>query len=141
MMCDLARDSRLLTCRHCGKTSKHVAQLLEHLHLHGVKRYACGLCSYRASQATAVRKHMKMTHRVGIVDDVPMGSGPVNSESSHFAFYPREMVKKFISAPKFNLKSHHPSDNIRNSKSKLRSYNCRDARNIPMKSIFPFCIV
>ena len=137
LMCDLARDSRLLTCRHCGKTSKHVTHLIEHLRLHGVKRYSCGLCNYRACQSAIVRKHMKTTHRVGIVDDVPMGSGPINTELCQYTLYPREMVKKFISA---KSKVSNQSGEGKGTRSKMKSYSCRDACNIPMKSIFPFSI-
>lgn len=137
LVCDLARDSRLLTCRHCGKTLKHVTHLIEHLRLHGVKRYSCGLCNYKACQSAIVRKHMKTTHRVGVVDDVPMGSGPINAELSHFTLYPREMVKKFISTK--SRTSNQGSDSV-GGKSKMKSYSCRDAGNIPMKSIFPFSI-
>ena len=130
----MARDSRLLTCHHCSKTMKQVAQLIEHLALHGVKRYSCGLCSYRAAQCNVVRKHMKTCHRVSIVDDVPTGTGPVSAEETHFVLYPRDMVKKFLCS---KLRTGLIGAG---SRSKNQTFSCREACSIPMKSILPFVV-
>ncbi len=69
-MCDLARDSRLLTCRHCGKNIKQVSNLIEHLRSHGAKRFLCGLCTHRSNQAAQIRKHMKTVHRVNVCGEL-----------------------------------------------------------------------
>lgn len=129
MVCDLARDSRLLTCRHCGKNMKLVSNLMEHLRSHGVKRFLCGLCPYRANQAVQVRKHMKTLHRIGVVDELPIGPGPgpASAENVLQAFYPREMMARL------KLRSRIP-----NKKGTAKTFSCRDAQNIPMKSILPF---
>lgn len=95
-MCDLARDIRLLTCRHCGKTARIVAHLILHLQVHGVKRFLCGLCPYRAFKAGWVRNHMKKVHsRADVVDQVSVqGSGPANGENKLHTFIPRKIVSK-----------------------------------------------
>lgn len=128
MVCDLARDSRLLTCRHCGKNMKQISNLIEHLRSHGVKRFLCGLCSYRANLVVQVRKHMKTLHRVSVVDEVSIGAGPgpANAENTLHALYPREMVARL------KLRSR-----ISGKKGAIKAYSCRDAKSIPMKSILP----
>lgn len=124
-MCDLARDSRLLTCRHCGKNMKHVANLMDHLRVHGVKRFSCGLCSYRSHVACQVKKHMKSAHKTAVVDEVSTGHGPgpAVAENALFSYYPREMVAKLRLRP-------------RQKSAKSRSYTCDDVASIPRKSIF-----
>ena len=127
MVCDLARDSRLLTCRHCGKNMKHISNLMEHLRCHGVKRFLCGLCSHRANIESQIRRHLKTAHRVNVADEVPIGSvpGPAQ-ESTLLAYYPREMVARL------KLRSRASG-----KKGAIKAYSCRDAKSIPMKSIFP----
>lgn len=127
-MCDLARDSRILTCRHCGKVVKQVSHLLEHLRSHGIKRFLCGLCSYRANQAQQIRKHMKTLHRVNLTEEVSIGSGPGPQSSDNIlhAFYPREMVARL------KLRSR-----VSGKRGAIKAFSCRDAKTIPMKSILP----
>lgn len=129
LVCDLARDSRLLTCRHCGKNIKQVSNLIEHLRSHGVKRFLCGLCSHRSNQAAQIRKHMKTVHRVNVVDEVPIGSvpGQANGENVLHALYPREMIARL------KLRTRGSPG----KKGTTKAFTCRDAQTIPMKAILP----
>ena len=130
MVCDLARDSRLLTCHHCGKNMKQVSNLMEHLRLHGVKRYSCGLCNHRASTANFVRKHMKLVHRVTVVDEVSAGSVP-GTGSSHadntlFTLYPREMAATMKARTRMHKRLGGSN-----------KFTFKDVGRIPIKSILP----
>ena len=124
-MCDLARDSRILTCRHCGKNMKQVANLMDHLRVHGVKRFSCGLCNFRSYLACQVKKHMKTIHKTPVVDEVNTGygPGPAINENAQFSFYPRELMAKLRLRP-------------RQKSVKSKSYTCHDVTSIPKKSIF-----
>lgn len=131
MVCDLARDSRLLTCHHCGKSMKQVANLIDHLRQHGIKRFSCGLCHFRAFQAGGVRKHFKTLHRVSVVDEVPSGQGPgpANADNTHYVLYPREMALRLKSRARM-------SSRIGGSK----IFTCKEVGRIPIKSILPCSI-
>lgn len=128
MVCDLARDSRLLTCRHCGKNMKQIPNLMDHLRSHGIKRFSCGLCNYRAFQAALVRKHMKTLHRVSVVDEVSAGTGPgpAHSENTLYALYPREMAARMKARTR--MYSRLGGSNI---------FTFKDVGRIPIKSILP----
>ena len=105
MVCDLARDSLLLSCRHCGKGEKTVANFMKHLRTHGVKRFLCGICQYRADAEANVRKHMKNKHCISDAANVPTpGPGPAQEENIIFTYYSREIVRKL------NLRSNTPGE-------------------------------
>ena len=76
LVCDFARDFRLLTCRHCGKTVKQLKQLVDHLRTHGVKRFLCSLCDYCAVQANVVKTHLKNKHEKYLTREVRIKPGP-----------------------------------------------------------------
>lgn len=78
MICDLARDSPTLVCKHCFSAWKQVAGFMVHLKQHGTRRYSCGICNtYRSAQAQKIRAHIKEDHGVtrNIVE-VVIGKGP-----------------------------------------------------------------
>ena len=133
MVCDLARDSRLLTCHHCGRSMKQVSNLLEHLKVHGPKRYSCGLCGHRGPVAIIIRKHMKTVHRCGVIDMVPVGRGPVSADSGHFTFYPKDMAKKLQDG-------RSRTRNLAASSKQKQLFSFEDIAKIPMRSILPFSV-
>lgn len=132
-MCDLARDSRLLTCSHCGKNLKQVAHLIDHLRSHGVKRFSCSLCNFRAVQMSFVKTHMKKVHRVTLADEVSIGPGPGPAlpENILFSLYPREMAIKLKS-------SRTRAGSNRNNN---RIFTFKEAGTIPMKSILSYSVM
>jgi len=128
MVCDLARDSRVLTCRHCGNSFKLVSTLADHLsRVHGLKRFSCSLCCFRAVQPEPVKKHMKIDHRINEVVEVAIGPGSALPENTLYSLYPREIA--------IQLKS-----NRTKAVSKARTISCNDVGSIPMKSILPYTV-
>ena len=136
-MCDLARDCRLLVCQHCKKTMKQVAQFLEHLPVHGPKRYSCGLCNHQCALGSLVRKHMKTCHRVAVVEMLPVNIVSSNSEDGRFIFFPKDMVKRLVP---IKSKSAQPNEAADKDRRKKNIYTCKEKSLIPVKSLFPFNI-
>lgn len=89
LVCDLARASSSLTCVHCKKQFKYVASLIEHLRTHGIRRFSCALCSFRAPAPQQVAKHLKQRHRVGSTRISPLDPLRTDPETAMFVVFPK----------------------------------------------------
>lgn len=89
LVCDLARASSSLTCVHCKKQFKYVTSLLEHLRIHGTRRFSCALCSFRAPVPQQVAKHLKQKHRVGSTRIIPLNPLRTDPETAMFVVFPK----------------------------------------------------
>ncbi|XP_024944718.1 uncharacterized protein LOC107271692 isoform X4 [Cephus cinctus] len=61
--CTSAPENRNLNCVHCHKHFLKIGFLLEHLKLHGLKRFGCGLCKMRYAMSYQAMAHMKAKHK------------------------------------------------------------------------------
>ncbi|XP_026677083.1 zinc finger protein 521-like [Diaphorina citri] len=67
MCCDNFRNqsgSMLLHCFHCIKSFSTIHRLLDHVEIHGIPRYRCGLCSFRHPRFKPVHMHVKKAHGI-----------------------------------------------------------------------------
>ena len=67
-VCDNARNTPTLHCYHCSRQFRHVSALLEHIKVHGPKRYYCAVpgCTYRATMHHYFRNHAKQIHGTSV---------------------------------------------------------------------------
>lgn len=96
-VCDMSREG-VLRCPHCSRPFKAFNTLVDHLRIHGVPRYSCSLCTYRATTPTAVAKHLKHQHKVSYTETVPVDRFLNNPETDMFVVCP-----KVKGRPKRNL--------------------------------------
>lgn len=61
--CSLGGDGKNLNCAHCSKRFMKVGFLLEHLKVHGLKRFGCSLCKMRCTVGYQAMAHMKTKHK------------------------------------------------------------------------------
>ncbi|XP_046980826.1 uncharacterized protein LOC124545909 [Schistocerca americana] len=87
-VCDLSREG-VLRCPHCSRPFKAFNTLVDHLRIHGVPRYSCALCTYRATAPTAVAKHLKHQHKVSCTETVPVDRFLNNHETDMFVVCPK----------------------------------------------------
>ena len=108
---------------------KQSSNLITHLRSHGVKRFLCGLCNYRAHLTKPVREHMKAVHRVTLFDEVSIGPGPgpASDENILYSLYPKEMIARL------KLRSRTP-----NKKGSAKIFSWKDRESIPPKNILPY---
>lgn len=62
--CPLGGDNKQLNCAHCHKRFIKIGFLLEHLKVHGLKRFGCALCKVRRTVGYQAMAHMKTKHKV-----------------------------------------------------------------------------
>ncbi|XP_076249064.1 uncharacterized protein LOC143188616 isoform X2 [Calliopsis andreniformis] len=62
--CTLSGDNKSLNCAHCNKRFVKIGFLLEHLKLHGLKRFGCSLCKMRCTVGYQALAHMRGKHKV-----------------------------------------------------------------------------
>ncbi|XP_069943249.1 uncharacterized protein [Cherax quadricarinatus] len=93
-VCDLAQDSTILKCYHCGKQCRHLSTLFEHLRVHGPKRYYCGVtsCDYRATMVHYFKNHMKQIHRCSGFKQLLKDPKNRDPETQEFVVYPKDAV-------------------------------------------------
>ncbi|XP_078039406.1 uncharacterized protein LOC144471336 isoform X2 [Augochlora pura] len=61
--CPQSGDNKNLNCAHCSKRFLKIGFLLEHLKVHGLKRFGCSLCKMRCTVGYQAVAHMKAKHR------------------------------------------------------------------------------
>nr|XP_045625021.1 uncharacterized protein LOC123774609 isoform X2 [Procambarus clarkii] len=93
-VCDLAQDSTILKCYHCGKQCRHLSTLFEHLRVHGPKRYYCGVtgCDYRATMVHYFKNHMKQIHRCSGFKQLLKDPKNKDPETQEYVVYPKDAV-------------------------------------------------
>lgn len=92
-ICDLAQDSTVVKCYHCGKQCRHLSTLLDHLRVHGPKRYYCGVtgCDYRATMVHYFKNHMKQIHKCSGFKQL-LKDRNRDLESQEYVVYPKDAV-------------------------------------------------
>ena len=64
--CFKSEENLLLRCKLCGVASKNFAKptaYLEHLKVHGLKRFSCSLCKVRFSLNSQIITHIRVRHK------------------------------------------------------------------------------
>lgn len=61
--CNYSLNEKNLHCAHCAKRFIKIGFLLEHLKLHGLKRFGCSLCKVRYPVPYQATAHMKTKHK------------------------------------------------------------------------------
>lgn len=69
--CPQRGENKNLNCAHCNKRFLKIGFLLEHLKVHGLKRFGCSLCKMRCTVGYQAIAHMKGKHRVATSKLVP----------------------------------------------------------------------
>ncbi|XP_076624097.1 uncharacterized protein LOC143343263 isoform X3 [Colletes latitarsis] len=69
--CPMGSDNKHLNCVHCHKRFVKIGFLLEHLKVHGLKRFGCALCKVRRTVGYQAMAHMKTKHKVASSKLVP----------------------------------------------------------------------
>jgi hypothetical protein len=95
-ICEFSANQVYLVCFHCSKQLKHVPTLLEHLKTHGVRRYACSLCPYKAAVPLNVKNHLRQSHKVPNTKLVPVDPLRNNQDVDQFLMMPKNALPKGI---------------------------------------------
>ena len=94
-ICEFSVDAMFLSCYHCERDFKHAASLVDHLKSHGIKRYACSLCSaYKSAVPMYVKNHMKAAHKVSTFKMVPIQPLKNNHDTDKFICLPKNSIGK-----------------------------------------------
>lgn len=91
-VCPLAQDTTVLRCHLCGKQCRHLSTLLDHLRVHGPKRYHCGVtgCDYRATMLHYFKNHMKQIHRCTGFKQLIKDYKNRDPETQEYVVYPKD---------------------------------------------------
>ena len=90
-------------CIHCRKTFQKIGFFMEHLEIHGLKRFGCSICEERYALQSQALTHMKMKHKIASYKLVP--ADPKNpSVNGLFVIQPLSKSKKKGQSPKFTEK-------------------------------------
>ena len=90
-------------CTHCQKTFQKIGFFMEHLEIHGLKRFGCAICGERYAMQNQALNHMKVKHKLSSYRLLP--ADPKNpSADGLFVFLPLSKGKKKILPPKFTGK-------------------------------------
>lgn len=71
--CDNARNTKSLTCVHCGRPFMKNEKFFDHMAVHSMPRYYCSLCDFKHTLSPKVKDHMK-AHKVLKTKCVPADS-------------------------------------------------------------------
>ncbi|XP_067015656.2 uncharacterized protein [Anabrus simplex] len=93
LICDMSRDCSVLICVHCQRQFKQINSLLEHLRIHGVCRYGCALCAFRAPVSQQAIKHLKQRHKIGNTRMVPIDPRKQNHDTDEFVVFPKDRMR------------------------------------------------
>lgn len=69
--CTHRTHDKNLNCTHCGKRFVKIGFLLEHLKLHGLKRFGCSLCKARCTVSYQAMAHMRTKHKIQYSKVIP----------------------------------------------------------------------
>ncbi|XP_050714348.1 uncharacterized protein LOC126997343 isoform X4 [Eriocheir sinensis] len=130
-ICDLAQDSTVVRCYHCGKQCRHLSTLLDHLRVHGPKRYFCGVtgCDYRATMVHYFKNHMKQIHKCSGFKQLLKDSKNKDPESQEYVVYPKDSIPAAREGHR-KRKNEYGIDNIHRiprahvSYQELKCYHC-----------------
>ncbi|XP_063987939.1 uncharacterized protein Sov isoform X2 [Diachasmimorpha longicaudata] len=73
--CQYVAENVQLICVHCTKRFVKIGNLIDHLKIHGPKRFGCSLCSLRYPLACQAVAHMKTKHKISSSKLVPADPG------------------------------------------------------------------
>nr|CAD7568490.1 unnamed protein product [Timema californicum] len=158
-ICDFARDSRNLVCKHCRRGFKQTHTLVEHVRSHGTKRFGCWMCPYRASTVQNMDRHIKHQHKAkqtecfplnplktdietalssGTSSSIPVDlSNPQPQVSSLLLWLPcSSVLGSSIRSVKQPMRTSSFSNSSTTNVSKT-SYGPNDVHQLPMNAIFP----
>ncbi|XP_033218958.1 zinc finger protein Xfin-like [Belonocnema kinseyi] len=87
-------------CSHCPKSFQKIGFFMEHLEIHGLKRYCCAVCGKRFAVQSQAVTHLYMKHKVKLHKLLP--ADPKNRAAGGlFVVHPVGKGKKKIPTPKF----------------------------------------
>lgn len=78
--CNYGTEDKNLYCVHCNKRFIKIGFLLEHIKIHGLKRFGCSLCTMRYAGAFQAIAHMKAKHKIPNTKVVP--ADPTNPSAN-----------------------------------------------------------
>ncbi|XP_044002275.1 uncharacterized protein LOC122848343 isoform X1 [Aphidius gifuensis] len=61
--CNFVTGPRIPVCYHCKKKFSKLSVLIDHLKMHGLKRFGCSLCTSRYSSHKQAIGHLKLKHK------------------------------------------------------------------------------
>ncbi|XP_066595045.1 uncharacterized protein [Prorops nasuta] len=69
--CANSNANKSAICVHCGKSFLKIGFLLEHIKIHGLRRFGCSLCVTRFAMAYQAISHIKTKHKYSLHKMVP----------------------------------------------------------------------
>lgn len=75
----------MLVCPHCCKQLKHCTAYVDHLKLHGERKFSCGVCDFSSALEIGMIRHVKQKHKCNQIKTVPNES----LKPGYFTMYPR----------------------------------------------------
>nr|CAD7260712.1 unnamed protein product [Timema shepardi] len=135
-ICDFARDSRNLVCKHCRRGFKQTHTLVEHVRSHGTKRFGCWMCPYRASTVQNMDRHIKHQHKAKQTECFPLNPLKTDIETALYALIYSSGNTQFKSQVKQPMRTSSFSNSSTTNVSKT-SYGPNDVHQLPMNAIFP----
>ncbi|XP_042204515.1 uncharacterized protein LOC121854154 isoform X2 [Homarus americanus] len=131
-VCDLAQDSTILKCYHCGKQCRHLSTLFDHLRVHGPKRYYCGVtgCDYRATMVHYFKNHMKQIHRCSGFKQLLKDPKNRDPETQEYVVYPKDAVPPMREGHRkrkneYSIEDIHRIPRVHISYHDLKCYHCQ----------------
>ncbi|XP_033210567.1 uncharacterized protein LOC117168827 isoform X2 [Belonocnema kinseyi] len=87
-------------CTHCRKAFQKIGFFMDHLEIHGLRRFSCAICGDRFAVQNQAFAHLNTKHKLKSYRLLP--ADPKNpSAEGLFVMYPVYKGKKKIPAPKF----------------------------------------
>jgi len=79
-------------CYHCSHIFEDVRDLLEHVKIHGAKRFICSMCNFKSPLQTSAKSHFKDSHQVNQIKTLPLIKGKNNPEKDSFVIMPKRAI-------------------------------------------------
>ncbi|CAL4122877.1 unnamed protein product, partial [Meganyctiphanes norvegica] len=120
-VCSVGSGSPFLCCYHCGKQCRQVSSLLDHLRVHGPKRFLCGVegCNHKTTMLHNFKYHMKQDHQQSGYKHIPKDPNNKDPETQAFVVYPKDAIPAHV-------ETHRKRKN---------EYSIEDLNRIPRPSI------
>ncbi|CAG0893673.1 unnamed protein product, partial [Darwinula stevensoni] len=92
-ICDSRHHNRPHHCPHCGKEfatgMQRLRAAIQHVQVHGVLRYLCSLCDFKAATINFVQAHMLAKHKVHVRRKEFVPVDPLEQDEEKIIYVPR----------------------------------------------------